>query len=93
MVLSVMLASHTFGQGGEVTTGGGDVGSKATYLHNCFAVLDFLASCFRCPHFLLGSLPCLIAIIDFAEYRSKRDRVAVQELVLGLQIKKINSDN
>ena len=38
-------------------------------------------------------LPCLIAIIDLTEYRSERDRVAVQELVPGLHIKKISSDN
>jgi hypothetical protein len=38
-------------------------------------------------------LSCLIAIIDFTEYRSERARVSVQELVPGLQIKKISSDN
>jgi hypothetical protein len=38
-------------------------------------------------------LSCLIAIIDFTEYRSERDRVSVEELVSGLQIKKISSDN
>jgi hypothetical protein len=29
-------------------------------------------------------LPCLIAVIDFAEYSSERDRVSVQELAPGL---------
>ena len=38
-------------------------------------------------------LPCLIAIIDFAEYRSERDRISVQELAPGLQIKKISIEN
>ena len=38
-------------------------------------------------------LPCLIAIIGFAEYRSQRDRVSVQELAPGLQIKTISNYN
>jgi hypothetical protein len=38
-------------------------------------------------------LPCLIAIIELTEYRSERDWVSVQELVAGLQIKKISGDN
>ena len=44
-------------------------------------------------HIPYKSLPCLIAIIDFGEYRSERDRVSMQELVPGLQIKKTSSDN
>jgi hypothetical protein len=38
-------------------------------------------------------LPCLIAIIDLTEYRSERDRVSVQELARGLQIRKISGAN